>query len=79
MRDHRVDVMTINVHEPRALDLNRAPAKLLIRESAAFARVSGRTIRRWISLGYIHATKPAGGRVLIDRDSLREFIETTIK
>jgi len=37
--------------------------------------VSTRTIRRWISIGLVRASKPAGGIVLVSRDSLRAFIE----
>lgn len=57
------------------LDLDEAPRWITTAEAAQIARVSVRTIRRWISVGYIRASKPAGGRVLIDRDSLRAFIE----
>ncbi|MCA9607405.1 MAG: helix-turn-helix domain-containing protein [Myxococcales bacterium] len=58
-----------------ALDIDHAPRWLLYAEVAQIARVSTRTVRQWITLGYIRAAKPAGGRVLIDRDSLRAFIE----
>jgi len=35
---------------------------LLISEAADHARVSGRTIRRWVACGYLRQSKPAGGR-----------------
>ena len=60
---------------PPALDIDTAPRWLTRSEAAEVGRVSVRTIRRWISFGYIRASKPAGGRVLVDRESLRAFIE----
>lgn len=57
------------------LDLDDAPQYLRVKQTGAIAHVSERTVRRWISLGYILSFKPAGGRVLVDRDSLRQFIE----
>lgn len=57
------------------LDLDDAPRYLRVSHVEAIAHVSGRTVRRWIALGYILSFKPAGGRVLVDRDSLRQFIE----
>lgn len=57
------------------LDWPDLPRRLTINETATIARVSERSVRRWTSLGYVVAHKPAGGRVLIDRDSLRAFIE----
>ena len=56
-------------------DWPELPRRLTREEAACVARVSGRTIRRWIIAGLIRANKPAGGRVLVDRDSLRAFIE----
>jgi excisionase family DNA binding protein len=58
-------------------DLDRLPRHLRITEAAAVARVSTRTIRRWASIGLVRVTKPAGGRVLVDRDSLRALLEGT--
>lgn len=60
---------------PPSLDIDNAPRWLTRSEAADVARVSVRTIRRWISYGYIVASRPAGGRVLVDRESLRAFIE----
>ncbi|MCB9595898.1 MAG: helix-turn-helix domain-containing protein [Sandaracinaceae bacterium] len=60
---------------PVALDIDNAPRWLTRLEAAAIAGVSVRTLRRWISYGYIRASKPAGGRVLVDRGVLRELIE----
>jgi len=37
--------------------------------------VSKRTIRRWIGAGFIRASKPASGIVLVERDSLLRLIE----
>ena len=56
-------------------DFNNAPRWLRAHEAARLARVSTRTIRRWVSLGLIRASRPAGGRVLIDRDSLHALID----
>lgn len=52
-----------------------APRWLVQQEAASIARVTPRTIRRWISIGLVRASRPAGGRVLIDRDSLFRLIE----
>ena len=57
------------------LDLDTAPRWLIPSEAAQCARVSTRTIRSWASLGYIRVSRPAGGRAVVDRDSLRAFIE----
>jgi excisionase family DNA binding protein len=57
------------------LDWAELPRRLTVEETAAIGRVSDRSVRRWIALGYVRARKPAGGRVLVDRDSLRAFIE----
>lgn len=57
------------------MDFDNAPFYLLVAESAELARVGRQTIRRWLALGHIQASKPAGGRVLIHRDALRSFIE----
>ena len=53
-----------------------APEWLRPRAAAALAGgVSPRTIRRWVVAGFFDATRPAGGTVLIDRDSLRAFLD----
>jgi excisionase family DNA binding protein len=58
-------------------DLDRLPRHLRITEAATVARVSTRTIRRWASIGLLRVNKPAGGRVLVDRESLRALLEGT--
>ncbi len=52
-----------------------APALLRMNIAAAIAGMTERGMRKWIAKGYVRAFKPAGGRVLIDRDSLLDFIE----
>jgi excisionase family DNA binding protein len=44
------------------------------KEAAHHARVSPRTIRRWAACGFIETTRPAGGRVLVVRESLQQFL-----
>lgn len=56
-------------------DAATLPRWMTLDEAAAYARVTTRTIRRWRSVGLLRASKPAGGRALIDRDSLVDFIE----
>lgn len=48
---------------------------LLMREAADEARVSERTMRRWVACGFVRQSKPAGGRALIDATSLHAFLE----
>lgn len=60
---------------PAAVNPSAAPAWLRVNLAAEIAGVTERSIRRWISVGYIRASKPAGGRVLIQRDSLLAFLE----
>lgn len=65
---------TANTNPP--LTFANAPEWLRLEGAAELAgNVSVRTIRRWVSVGFIRASKPAGGIVLIDRDSLRAFID----
>lgn len=67
--------MTATAAQP-PLDFDNVPA--WIRPEIAAKLVGGlstRTIRRWASLGYVKVSKPAGGIVLVSRDSLRAFIE----
>jgi excisionase family DNA binding protein len=45
-----------------------------ISEAAKIAHVTERTIRRWLSVYGIRATRPAGGRRLVDERSLRAFL-----
>ena len=59
----------------RPLTFETAPRWLRANEAARLARVSTRTMRRWVSLGLVRASRPAGGRVLIDRDALHAFID----
>jgi hypothetical protein len=51
------------------------PRRLTEQEVAIIARCSARNVRRWRSMGLIRATKPAGGRPLYDRESVRRFLE----
>ena len=44
-------------------------------KAAQLSGVSTRTIRAWVAAGYLRSSKPAGGAVLISRDSLRGFVE----
>ncbi len=68
--------MTEHTHPPVTIDdLDQAPRWLRHTEAAAYARVTTRTIRRWVACGFLRQAKPAGGRALIDRDSLRDFID----
>lgn len=61
--------------ERRTLTFETAPRWLRATEAATLARVSTRTMRRWVSLGLVRASRPAGGRLLIDRDALHAFID----
>jgi hypothetical protein len=63
-------------------DWGRAAVYVSLADAAATASVSYRTIRRWIALGLVRASKPqgttgrrGGGLVLVERDSLRRFLE----
>lgn len=51
------------------------PRKLDVNETAAIWGRSTRTVRRAVSEGLIRATRPGGGPLLIDRESLRAFLE----
>jgi len=44
-----------------------------IKDSAEYAGVSSRTIRRWLKMGLVHARMP-GGMILISRAALDKFI-----
>ena len=45
-----------------------------VAEASEAARVTTRTVRRWISIGLLVARRPAGGRVLVQRQSLERFL-----
>lgn len=62
-------------HATVVLDFNAAPEWMRIDLAARLAGVSKRSIRRWASAGLVRASRPAGGRVLVSRDSLRALIE----
>ena len=46
-----------------------------VAEAAKYARVSLRTIERWISIGKLKTVKPAGGRIRLIR---QEWIDSVI-
>lgn len=60
---------------PPPRDFASAPEWLRRDHAAHLSGTSVRTIDRWVNVGYIRASKPASGRKLISRDSLRHFIE----
>ncbi len=78
MNAHESRELASSHTRPISLDLDNAPRWLLQSEAADVARVTPRTMRRWISIGLVRASKPAGGRVLVDRDSLRALIEGSV-
>ncbi len=61
------------------VDFNTAPSWVRLSLAAKLASVSTRTIRRWASCGFIVTSKPGGGVVLVQRDSLRSFIERGVR
>lgn len=62
-------------HRLQTSDWPDLPRRLTEHEVAIIARCSPRNVRRWRSMGLIRATKPAGGRPLYDRESVRAFLE----
>lgn len=64
---------------PPPLDLADAPQWMRVDQVARVAQVHPRTVRRWIGAGYLRSSKPSGGRLLIDRESVRSFIEGAIR
>lgn len=57
------------------LDPARLPRWIRVDQAARACSVSARTIRRWIAAGHLKASRPANGRVIVDRDSLIDFVE----
>lgn len=62
-------------HAPAALTFENSPEWIRVDDAARLACVTTRTIRRWDHAGLIRTSRPAGGRVLVNRDSLRALIE----
>lgn len=54
------------------------PRRLRPAEAAQLARVSTRTIFRWIGAGLLRAVRPTAGVLLIDRDSLATLLGESV-
>lgn len=50
------------------------PRRLRPAEAAQLARVSQRTIFRWVGSGVLRAVRPSRGVLLIDRDALAQLL-----
>ncbi len=60
---------------PALRDLDHAPRWITLDDAARLACVTRRTITRWISIGLVRASRPAGGRCVVDSRSLRELLD----
>lgn len=52
----------------------RQPDHLTVEEAAELARVTPKTLRRWIAKGDLLATKTPGGKYRIHEDNLKDVL-----